>query len=195
MTTLADSKIALRKALRQARKAIARPCHLHAARVIARKALCYLPLRRAQRVAVYLSVGSELATTTLIATLQMSGIEIFAPAVVRGRLRFRALGKAHLQRHCLGMPQPRVGTAWDASHMDVIVLPLLGFDDRGTRLGQGGGYYDRALARCRFRPYRLGLAYAQQRVSSLPGEAWDQPLHAVLTERGLHRFHRHFLSG
>lgn len=192
MTTLADDKQVLRKTLRRIRQAIPTIQRLRAARAVARHALRCAPLRRARRVAVYLAMSSELPTAPLIAAIQARGIRVFAPALVRGALRFRALGRACLQQHRLGMQQPRTGIARRAARMDVIVLPLLGFDAHGTRLGQGGGYYDRALSGCRFRPYRLGLAYAQQQVAALPREAWDQSLHAVLTERGLHAFHRHF---
>jgi len=92
------------------------------------------------------------------------------------------------------MLQPCAGLTLRASHMDVLLLPLLGFDSQGTRLGQGGGYYDRALSHCRFRPYRIGLGYAAQQVQTLPHEPWDQRLDAVITERGLQRFPRK-LSG
>ena len=89
------------------------------------------------------------------------------------------------------MQQPSTGVTLRASAMDVVMLPLLGFDRLGTRLGQGGGYYDRVLSRCRFRPWRIGLGYVAQQVEALPREPWDQRLHAVLTERGLRRFSRH----
>ncbi len=192
MTSLADQKQTLRISLRRTRLAIAPLQRLRAARAVARRAMRYPPLRRARRVAVYLAMASELATAALIAALLAKGIVVFAPTITRGSLRFRALNHGRLQRHRLGMQQPRYGPALPAQQMDVIVLPLLGFDAQGTRLGQGGGYYDRALSRCRFGPHRLGLAYAQQQVECLPREPWDQTLNAVLTERGLHIFPRHF---
>jgi 5-formyltetrahydrofolate cyclo-ligase len=66
---------------------------------------------------------------------------------------------------------------------DMILTPLLAFDDFGTRLGQGEGHYDRTFAAI---PHalRIGLAYAGQRVERLPVEAHDIPLHGVLTEVG-----------
>ena len=184
------AKRALRSALRAQRKNISISTRRKAARALARGAFRCAALRRARRVAVYLSMGSELDTAPLIAALRTGGVEVFAPALLRGGMRFRALTPARLQPHALGMSQPRTGRALRASAMDVVMLPLLGFDACGTRLGQGGGYYDRALSRSRFRPYRLGLAYAQQQAERLPTEPWDMPLHAVLTERGLQQFAR-----
>ena len=66
---------------------------------------------------------------------------------------------------------------------DLIVTPLLAFDDFGGRLGQGGGYYDRTFA---VRPgvVRIGFAYDGQRVDRLPMERHDIALHGVLTEVG-----------
>lgn len=184
------AKKLLRATLRSHRKAITRTQIRQAERAVVRHALRSPPLRRAARVGVYLSMGSELCTSALIQTLQQRGQTVFVPAIVRGKLRFRLLHGQRLAKHALGMTQPRSGRALQASAFDVLVLPLLGFDASGTRLGQGGGYYDRALARCRFRPYRLGLAYAAQQCHTLPREPWDQGLNAVLTERGLRRFPR-----
>lgn len=187
---LPSIKRALRSTLRQQRKVIPHLTRLKAARLVAQKALRCLALRRAHRVAVYLSMGSELQTAPLIAALKTRGIAVFAPTLLRGGMRFRPLTNTRLQSHPLGMLQPRTGIALRASQMDVVILPLLGFDARGTRLGQGGGYYDCALSEARFRTYRLGLAYAQQQVAMLPTEPWDVPLNAILTERGLQQFAR-----
>lgn len=74
---------------------------------------------------------------------------------------------------------------------NILLLPLVGFDEVGFRLGYGGGYYDRALARLRTMPVKLrvvGLAYALQQVASLPYEAHDARLDAVVTERGVIEF-------
>jgi 5-formyltetrahydrofolate cyclo-ligase len=71
---------------------------------------------------------------------------------------------------------------------DVIVMPLLGYDARGTRLGYGGGYYDRTLARLSKKPRLVGLAFAAQEIGEIPREAHDIPLDSVVTEKGVHHF-------
>ncbi|WP_221791815.1 5-formyltetrahydrofolate cyclo-ligase [Aquisediminimonas sediminicola] len=67
---------------------------------------------------------------------------------------------------------------------DIILTPLVGFDDTGNRLGQGGGFYDRIFARYPDAK-RIGLAWSVQRCESLPIDPWDQPLHAIITEAGM----------
>lgn len=81
----------------------------------------------------------------------------------------------------------------NARWLDFLVVPLVGFDDQGRRLGMGGGYYDATLAFLRRRriwhkPYLIGLAFECQRVAEIPSEPWDIRLNAILTEKGLSRF-------
>ncbi|MFM7027447.1 MAG: 5-formyltetrahydrofolate cyclo-ligase [Chakrabartia sp.] len=69
----------------------------------------------------------------------------------------------------------------EACAPDIILLPLLGFDRAGNRLGQGAGHYDRALAHLP-NALRIGLAWSVQEFAALPADAWDIPLDAILTE-------------
>lgn len=71
---------------------------------------------------------------------------------------------------------------------DIVIMPLLGFDSHGTRLGYGGGYYDRTLARMTKKPRLVGLAYAAQELDHIPRDSHDVPLDAVVTETGLRQF-------
>lgn len=73
---------------------------------------------------------------------------------------------------------------------DLVLVPLLGFDATGTRLGYGGGYYDRTLAVLNRKPLLVGLAFAIQEFSYIPRQAHDLPLDAVITENGV-RFFEH----
>ncbi|HEY9233988.1 MAG TPA: 5-formyltetrahydrofolate cyclo-ligase, partial [Phenylobacterium sp.] len=68
----------------------------------------------------------------------------------------------------------------------LVICPLLAFDRRGARLGQGGGHYDRTIEALRAEGpvFVLGLAYAGQEVEGLPAEPHDQRLDAILTESG-----------
>ena len=65
---------------------------------------------------------------------------------------------------------------------DVVLVPLVGFDRAGNRLGQGAGHYDRALS---VLPdaIRIGIAYSCQEIDALPADPWDEPLHAICTEK------------
>ncbi len=71
---------------------------------------------------------------------------------------------------------------------DIIIMPLLGFDSRGTRLGYGGGYYDRTLAGLGKKPLLVGLAFAAQELDEIPREPHDVPLDVIVTEAGVRHF-------
>jgi 5-formyltetrahydrofolate cyclo-ligase len=71
---------------------------------------------------------------------------------------------------------------------DFVLMPLLGFDKHGTRLGYGGGYYDRTLAALAQRPRLIGFAYSGQELDFVPREAHDIPLDAIVTEKGVRHF-------
>ena len=188
---IAIEKAELRRQLRARRGALSAAQRRRAARRLLRQFLRWRELRRARHLALYLSMASELDTALLRHALAVRGVQLYAPRIHRRLgLRFVPLRATRLPRHALGMRQAPPGPARPLRRLDLLLLPLLGFDDRGQRLGQGGGYYDRALAglkRAR-RPRRIGLAYACQQVERLPAEPHDRPLHAVLTERGLRRF-------
>lgn len=70
--------------------------------------------------------------------------------------------------------------------LDALLIPLVGFDARGNRLGMGAGFYDRALTqRHGRRPLAIGVAFACQQVDALPVDPWDQPLDYIVTDSGI----------
>ena len=90
-------------------------------------------------------------------------------------------------------PEPRIcaDRLIAARNLDLVIVPLLGFDSDCNRIGMGGGYYDRSFAFTRrYRhikgPYLLGLAHESQRVEQLDAQPWDIALDAVITEQNLY---------
>ena len=92
----------------------------------------------------------------------------------------------------LGICEPEGSRIIGARWLDLVFLPLVGFDTRGVRLGMGGGYYDRAFAFRRWRtawhtPRLVGLAYSFQQVEEIVAAPHDVLLDAVITDRGVVR--------
>ncbi len=193
LNSSAARKSELRKSLRRRRTAIGRAQRNHYARRAALRLLRWRQLRQARHIAVYLSARSELSTAILIEYLMRQGRKLWAPVTsANAGMHFVPLRReGKLRRGSLDLLQPaRSRPKCGAARIDLILLPLLGFDARGHRLGNGGGYYDRALAAPRTgrRPLLVGYAYAAQEMTSIPAEAWDVRLDAVVTEKGLRRF-------
>jgi 5-formyltetrahydrofolate cyclo-ligase len=188
-------KVALRQQLRRKRAAIDASTAQHAAERAAQLLARTLWVKRAQHIAAYLDYGSELQTAPLIEYLLASGKQIYLPRVgVNGRMRFLRLGdRTPLRCNRHGITEPAGSrAARSLRRMDVVILPLLGFDQRGARLGTGGGYYDRALAfpRAFRKPLLVGYGYEQQKAASIPTEPWDIRLDAMVTEQSIYTFNR-----
>jgi 5-formyltetrahydrofolate cyclo-ligase len=104
-------------------------------------------------------------------------------------MRFGRVGRTtRMAPNRYGIPEPLDARPLRARQLDLLLMPLVGFDHRGYRLGMGGGYYDATLAFMQHRrlwrkPRLVGIAYECQRVEALPHDPWDMPLDAVLTER------------
>ena len=83
--------------------------------------------------------------------------------------------------HRLGMQEPMASRGIHVSHLDLLIMPLLACDRYGTRMGMGGGFYDRTLASAPHKPFRLGLGHDFQYLDlSLDRHAWDQTLDAFI---------------
>jgi 5-formyltetrahydrofolate cyclo-ligase len=114
----------------------------------------------------------------------------FTPPSALGRTSLAASRPPRINR--FGIMEPEGAELTSARLLDVVFLPLVGFDRHGVRLGMGGGYYDRAFAFRRLRifwhaPLLVGIGYASQQVERITPAAHDVPLDLVLTEQGVLR--------
>lgn len=141
-------------------------------------------IERATCVAGYRSVGSEADPAALLAYAAARGKTVALPYVERMSVPMRFLAWSPgdpLVPGPLGLEQPDRASAQEVAP-DLFLAPLLGFDRRLHRLGQGAAYYDRAFARYPD-AIRVGIAWSAQEIDMAPDDPWDVPLHAVLTER------------
>jgi 5-formyltetrahydrofolate cyclo-ligase len=183
-----ELKAQLRQRLRQARRGLTPAQRRQAAARAARYLLRVLRGLRPRRIAVYLATGAELDCQPLIEAARAQGYSLYVPRLRPGGLHFVRLDPGTpLRRRRLGLLEPVRAVRLPVNRLAAVLLPLLGFDAAGQRLGQGGGHYDRALGpqRLRCRPRRIGYAYAVQQVARVPAAAWDVPLHCIVTDRGI----------
>ncbi len=149
----------------------------------------------ARRVSGYFATDGELDPEPLIARLHQVGAELVYPVIGAHRqMSFRPLQKGQaLQLSRLGIwePSARGARAVPAWSISIMLVPVVAFDNTGTRLGRGGGYYDAYLNdRGTRRPLLVGYAHACQEAGEIPRARWDIPLDAVVTESKLHAFSR-----
>ncbi|MFR9795907.1 5-formyltetrahydrofolate cyclo-ligase [Streptomyces sp. MS06] len=194
-----SGKRTLRRGFLAARNNLTATARQEAAAALARRALELPELARAHTVAAYVSVGSEPGTPTLLEALRARGVRVLLPVLLpdndldwapydgpRSLTRRQYDGKIALLEPAGERLGPEAVTEADA-----VLLPGLAVDARGMRLGRGGGSYDRVLTRLEragAHPALVVLLYDSEVVVSLPEEAHDRPVHAVVTPSRVRRF-------
>ena len=189
----------LRLELRKRRSALSGAAREKAAQRIARRLVLDPRYRRSRCIAAYLAVNGEIDCNRLIHAAFRQGKQIFLPCIQPdGHMRFlRWTPATRMQRNRFGILEPRdpARAYFPPQALDMVLMPLVGFDLRGNRLGMGGGYYDRTFSwlrhQARPRALRLiGLAHDFQRLRRLGRASWDVPLDGVVTPTRTYRFFR-----
>lgn len=130
---------------------------------------------------IYNGFSSEADTKRIISALLAAGKRVYLPRVEGKELVAAEYGET--RRGAYGIEEP-VGRAF-AGDIDVTVIPLLAVNERGYRLGYGGGYYDRRLKGAK--TVKVGLGYYFQ-MQSFKEDLWDEPLDYFICEKGLYKF-------
>jgi 5-formyltetrahydrofolate cyclo-ligase len=187
-----DDRNALRRRLKQLRRAVPAAERRAAGEAVAHHIGHRFNLRPGLRIAVYAPLPAELDTAALVRLCAQHRCRIYLPRLTdlrRHRMQFVAAGGT-MRRNHLGIMEPVRLRRLPARNLDLVFVPLVGFDAKGERLGMGAGYYDRAFAFLRRRrhwihPRLIGLAYSFQQVPHIEGASHDVRLNAVITEKGL----------
>lgn len=127
----------------------------------------------------YLSYSSEAPTDGLMEALRESGFEVYCPRVEGKEIVPVLLGE-DISLSSLGIREP-IGEAY-TGEMDIVILPLLAVDEKGNRLGYGGGYYDRYLSK-HGQAKRIGYCFDFQVLPFLPSEETDERLDYIVTDK------------
>lgn len=142
----------------------------------------------ARSVAFYVSTRGEPPTDDALTQLAARGVHVLLPVLGPGLSRNWGLFKGHedLSERAPGRPLEPSGPTWTAdvlNQVDVVIIPALAVDGLGTRLGQGGGWYDRALAELNTPTTVFALVFDEELVSTqrLPRADYDRPVDAVIT--------------
>ncbi|MEE4919923.1 5-formyltetrahydrofolate cyclo-ligase [Pseudomonas alliivorans] len=188
------SRPQLRRQLRKARRSLTRSQQREAARGLYRQLAQHPLFRRARHVSLYLPMDGEIDPRLLLRAAQRRGKATYLPVLnawPRTRMVFQRVRPGETFRpNRFRIPQPRINRAKQRRiwALDLVLMPLVGFDDEGGRLGMGGGFYDRSLAyrarRSTWRkPVLLGLAHECQKVERLAQASWDVPLQGTVSDK------------
>jgi 5-formyltetrahydrofolate cyclo-ligase len=184
----------LRRDLRAKRRALPAEARELADRAIHTYIKSLPEYRRAKRIALFLAFDGEPSLRALVEAARRQRKRLYVPVLRGMAMKFAELAPgAALTTNFFGILEPKLGPRIDARKLDLVLTPLVGFDERGVRIGVGRGYYDRTFKFLRHRshwrrPKLLGVAYELQRVAELTSSSWDVPLWGAVTEAGIRRF-------
>lgn len=184
METLAEQKAQLRKTLREKLSRLKPEERQVRSQEILRRLFQHPRFLEARILLTYIATASEVETRPILQEAQKGGKRVFAPRVNSDKREFQAIEwreEGELQPGPYGILEPpfepsRLGARGD---LDLIVVPGLGFDREGGRLGRGAGYFDPFLAQAK-KAYKIGLAFEFQIVDQIPRSSQDVILDEVL---------------
>lgn len=170
-------------------------------------------VQRATNIAIYLASDGEVDALPFIHWCWQQQKSVYLPVIhpfSKGHLLFLKYDdntEMHQNKYGIWEPKLNVMNIISPESIDIIFTPLVAFDDKGNRLGMGGGFYDRTLANwyqqfqavkvsptmnqkalSAIKPMPIGLAHDLQQVSSLPCEHWDIPLPTIVTPSNVFSF-------
>lgn len=194
----AKSRASLRQSLRSLRRNLsAKQQHSHSRR-LAKNLKHYRSFSNLRHIAFYLAEDGEASPEVAIKLAWQQGKIVYLPVIspYANELYFAPYSPTtRMKRNRFGILEPAVALSKckHAHQLQLIFMPLVGFDEKGNRLGMGGGFYDRSL---HFRqhqknwktPKLIGLAHECQKLDQVPTEDWDIPVDGIVTEAKFYRF-------
>tara|TARA_R110001606_G_C15378711_1_gene650207 strand:- start:937 stop:1533 length:597 start_codon:yes stop_codon:yes gene_type:complete len=149
-------------------------------------------------IGIYFSNDAELDTSLLIKDLWTKNHTLYLPVIhpFNGTTlyfqRYEENSPMRANRYGILEPKLNCSQICPLAELDYLLMPLVAFDDNGNRLGMGGGFYDKTLARYEKenwqKPQLIGLAHQCQHVPSLPVESWDVPLNYIITPQKIYHW-------
>ncbi|QHG92400.1 5-formyltetrahydrofolate cyclo-ligase [Coxiella endosymbiont of Amblyomma sculptum] len=165
-----------------------------ASRQICRKIITLHFFNLSQNLAFYKAYNGEVNINIVLTKAQKMGKNCYLPVLHKQCLIFYSYTRNTLVKNHFDIEEPDVSQEKSIylNNLDLIFLPLVAFDEKGHRLGRGGGHYDQSLKSLKNqylkKPVLIGVSYECQRINKIPVERWDIPLDLVITEKTIYQF-------
>jgi 5-formyltetrahydrofolate cyclo-ligase len=187
----AEQKRQVRKQIQQILAGIQPEVRLQKSRVICNEVLLSAEYKKASVVMLFLSMLHEVDTTAMILDAFQQGKTVAVPKMSWQQrhmipVEIQSLDTG-LQIDRMGLRNPTTGTPVPHEDIDLVIVPGLGFDRQGNRLGRGGAYYDRFLASPGMRAQKWAVAFSEQILDAVPHDDKDIPVDAIITDAGILR--------
>lgn len=202
MNTKQEIRQQLRSSIRKQRSTLSPAFQKAAANKLITQLSTHSKIKYANHIAIYLTNDGELSTAPFINWCWENNKRTYLPVIhpfSKGNLLFIEYDKnTPMKRNQYGILEPKLNVNYirAPNQINVIFTPLVAFDLQGSRLGMGGGFYDRTLQHWYPKyqvnktalPYPIGLAHECQQVPNIPTESWDIPIPEIITPTQSHIF-------
>lgn len=182
---MTDEKNTLRKSLKEKRSLLTADYRKAADEALEASALRFCTEQTAKSVFCFVGTAQEINTLPLINKLLESQIKVCVPRCAQKGV-MQAIwitDTSQLETGAYGILEPKAGcTAAQSSEIDICLVPCLAVAENGVRLGYGGGYYDRFLAKAHMP--KAALCYSPFILSELPADKWDVKMDYIISETG-----------
>ena len=185
----------IRQHMREQRRQLTPQQQLLSARNISQLLLKQPWFQRAKNIAMYLANDGEIDPRVFADVAHYRGKQCLLPSMhplKSGHLWFGNYDGAKVtNKFGIEEPDAKHNQMLNPKQVDIVLLPLVAFDEQGNRMGMGGGFYDRIFAyklkQKNSRPKLIGLAHDFQKQITLPLATWDVPLEGVMTEKAFYQ--------
>ena len=147
--------------------------------------------QRAKTVMAYIPLPDELNIVPALRAAWQNGKTIVMPRIIWEKHELKPIVTHNLDSDLIagrhGLREPAGEQEIGLEQIDLVIVPAVGFDRRGHRMGRGGGFYDRFLARPRLKARTIGITFDQQVLEELPVLSHDQRVQMVVTNAGVHK--------
>jgi len=189
-----QSKSIVRRELQSKRNNLSTDLRKRHDEAIGRHLLQLVNTRNAGSIACYWPFNGEPDLRPVYQQLISVGCKLALPVISEGNDRSMFFHTwridTELAKNWYGILEPQNTAPLPLTSLDMLIMPLVGYDHFGNRLGMGAGYYDRCLESVRDSsvPLRVGIAYSLQEIDPVVKDKWDIPLHGVVNEHGWFTF-------
>jgi len=197
LSAQASAQSEIRKHKRQQRRQLSHSQQKHHAQTLAKQIIASAEYKKSRHLACYLENDGEISPHNIIEHAWRMNKKVYLPVLspLNNRLYFAPYNRnSRMLNNRFGIAEPACPPAtWKkAWQLDLLLLPLVAFDETGNRMGMGGGFYDRTLAYLNHfqqwkKPPLIGLAHEIQKEDQLTTQDWDIPLNMVVTESDIYR--------
>ena len=194
-TVVTSNKSEIRKLIRARRRSLTQTAQNQAARGLLEQLKVLPEFLTAERIAMYIANDGEIDPLNVMQWCWQNKKSCFVPVVFQefnNSLRFAPVTestKFHLNKFEIAEPVINESELQDPWQLDLVLMPLVAFDDRGNRVGMGGGFYDTTFEYLKksleSKPRLVGVAHEIQRVENVEAEHWDIPLSTIVTDQNI----------